>query len=474
VRAAKTSIVVVAVAGLALSTIAIAGALITGASGQVIWLTAPPASVAVNAKEDATSAFAFDERQNVTLSSAVAVDAVDPGAYTMLPTGSSTIPAGTQVDSHLIHNDLPTGATARHNGSVSFPSDIIGVIAATNHLAASDRTLGAPGTTYAGSRQYRGLEMNASGTLDKFTISADRRTLSFVLNTSTVIDDLRVVTRHVDSLSVAISDAPDPVTAGNDVLYTLVVTNTGYSTVADAHVVDTFSSAATFTSATAANGCTGTVVVDCALGAIPPGSTGIAKVVVTSPSTVPEGGTIQDTAIGSPGENFATTEVTTVETPESGVSKGYVAPGGSIDTTGDQPALLTLPPTGDGAAVLITQGPGTFCDGLCAGPATTIGEFAGYDDPNHPIHLMLTYTFPDSPTSLTDAVTSFNGRIYKNDDPDHPDVGVPVPACTTPGSGVAVPHPCVDGHTITQPSPNSFVVTFDVLYLSGDPKFALR
>ena len=88
--------------------------------------------------------------------------------------------------------------------------------------------------------------------------------------------------------------------------------------------------------------------------------------------------------------------------------------------------------------------------------------------------LDLTYNFPDSPTSLTDAATAFGSTIYKNDNPGTPNVGAPVPFCTTLGAGMANPHPCVDGRTITQPTPNTFVVTFKILYISGDPKFARR
>ena len=136
--------------------------------------------------------------------------------------------------------------------------------------------------------------------------------------------------------------------------------------------------------------------------------------------------------------------------------------------------MVQLPDTGDGAPIRLTQGPGSFCDGPCSGIATDISSFPGYDDPDHPIRVTLTYAFPASPTSLTDAATAFGSTIYKNDDPSHPDVGVVVPTCAAPGSGVAIPHPCVDGHTISQPSPNSFVVTFDIVYLSGDPRMAHR
>ena len=360
-------------------------------------------------------------------------------------------------------------------GSVTFATSILGVAASTNKLAASDN-LGAPGTLYAGTTQFRGLEssgIEGASFSDKITISADRKTLNFDFGTYK-LDEVRVLTEPNTNLVTAISDSPDPVTAGNDVQYTLTVTNQGAVGVPDAHVLDTLPAGTTLVSTTAPLGCTGTAPVDCDLGALAVGDSTQAKLVVTSPGAVPEGGTITDSAVATPGTNPSSSELTTVEAPVDGVSKGFVSPGGSLGISGDDPATLTLPGTGDGAPVVITQGAGTFCDGPCTGTATTISPFAGYSDPNHPILIHLEYTFPDSPTSLTDAATAFGSTIYKNTDPDTPDVGSPVPFCSAPGGGIAVPHPCVDAHTITQPSPNSFVVTFDVLYLSGDPKFALR
>lgn len=474
-RVAKPSIVVSAVVALAFSTIAVAGALITGAGGQVIWLSSAPSSVAVGAQEDATSAIAFDERQATTLTSRVLVDAVDPGTYSTFPNGSRNVAAGTQVDSHMIHSDVPPGIpTTRRTGTVSFPTDILGVIGSTARLGASDAALGAPGTTYAGTVKYRGLEQDGTLSPDKFTISADRRSLSFDVRTISVIDEIRVITRHTDVLTTAIFDTPDPVTAGNDVQYTLIVTNAGYTAVSNAHVVDTLPAGTTLVSTSAPGVCTGTTTINCGLGAIPVGGSAVAKIVVTSPSVVPSGGTMTTSAIASPGANVATSETTTVEAPTPDESKGFVSPGGSIETGGDNPAQVTLPDTGDGAPILLTQGPGSFCDGPCSGPATDISSFPGYDDPNHPIHLTLTYTFPDSPTSLTDAATAFNSTIYKNDDPSHPDVGEIVQLCAVQGDGVANPRPCVDGNTITQPTPNSFVVTFEIVYLSGDPRAARK
>ena len=181
-----------------------------------------------------------------------------------------------------------------------------------------------------------------------------------------------------------------------------------------------------------------------------------------------------NTAVASPGSNTAGTQVTTVEAPQDGVSKGFVSPGGSLTISGDDPATLTLPDTGNGAPVNITQGDGTFCDGPCSGTATTISEFGGYSDPNQPISLDLTYNFPDSPTSLTDAATAFGSTIYKNDDPLNPNVGTPVPFCASRAPGWRTRTPASTAARSPSRRPNTFVVTFKILYISGDPKFARR
>jgi uncharacterized repeat protein (TIGR01451 family) len=475
-RSSKAILAALAVGVLVASTIVVAGANITATGGAVINLATPPPSVKLNALENATKVNTFDEAQGKTLTAAIAVDGVNPGTYSTFPSGTAKIPVGTVVDSHLIHSDIPSrNYTSRRIGTVTFADDILGVVASTAKLAASD-SLGATGTLYAGTTQWRGLESSENGWAtggDKYTISADRRTLSFDIQTL-VMDEIRVITKHKTTLVTSITDSPDPVTAGNDVLYTLTVTNVGTTAVANAHVVDTLPAGATLVTGSAPGGCSGTGPVDCTLGALAVGASAQATLVVTSPATVPVGGTITNSAAATPGVNAPATQVTTVEAPTDGVTKGYVLPGGSLTIPGDNPATLSLPETGNGAPVVITQGEGTFCNGPCEGPFTDIAPFEGYSDPNNPISLELTYNFPDSATSLTDAATAYGATIYKNVDPDNPGLGSTVPFCTTTGAGIAVPAPCVDGRTITQVSPNSFEVTFTILYLSGDPKFARR
>jgi uncharacterized repeat protein (TIGR01451 family) len=467
-RLSKRAAALVAAVVLVVSGVAVAGALITSSTGQLVKLTAPPPDVRLDRLQNATSAVAFDERQGTTLAAPLKVDYLNPGTVSTFTSGNTQIPAGTVVDSHLIHSDPPSrNYTARRKGSVTFSDEILGVIATTSRLAGSDAVVGAPGTLYSGSLLLRGLESIE----DKFTISADRRTVSFDVTTTIVMDEIRVLTRAQTNLTTTITDTPDPVTAGNDVLYTLTVTNDGTAPVANVHVVDTLPLGTTLVTTDAPGGCTGTGPVDCTLGALAVGASAEAKLVVTVPDTP---GEITNTAVATPGTNPGASEPTTVEAPEDGVTKGFVSPGGSLTTGGADPATLSLPDTGDGAAVIITQGEGTFCDGPCTGTATTINDFDGYEDPSNPIRVRLQFDFPDSETSLPDAADAYAADIYKNTDPENPTDGSLVPFCDILGAGVAIPSPCIDARSITQPEPNSFVVTFDILYLSGDPKFARR
>jgi uncharacterized repeat protein (TIGR01451 family) len=584
VRKKKSLFVLLAGVALLVSTVTVAGALITSTSGVVTKLNSPPASVKLGALESATQVYAFDERQNVTLTSAVAVDATSPGTYSTFPSGNATLPVGSVVDSHLLHSDIPRrNFTARRQGSVTFNADIVGVIAATNRLASSDTQLGAPGTQYAGTTSWRGLESgneNGSYFSDKFTISSDKRTLTFEMQTY-VMDEIRVVTKHKNPLVTSITDSPDPVqaggnvtytvtvsnptgtaatgvqvrdafpgatlvsataaggctgaaspvtctlgtiaanssasativvtspasagtltntatqppsgpdsvsasttvvspvlatsiahsptnvTQGNDVKYTLTVTNNGIAPVSDAHVVDTLPAGTTLKSGPAS--CTGTTTVDCALGALTVGQQASVDLIVTLPTI----GTASSSAVASPGTNTAATDDTTVEAPQDGVTKGWVEPGGSLTIPGHDPSTVELPNTGDGAPVEITQGAGTFCAGPCTGTTTTVNPFPGYDDPANPIVWTMTYTFnpgdPEStPDSLTAAAAAYNSTIYKHLDTDPPNVGTVIPDCP-PTPRVAADYACLSGRAITQPTPNHFVVSFTILYLSGDP-----
>ncbi len=169
---------------------------VTGAS-----LIAPPASIVPNtaAIENNTLASVFNELQNVTLLQTVGVDATTSGFFNSVASLTpGSIAAGTLVSSHYLHADpVGSGGTVfTYRGTVTFDADILGV-AARNAQILDTTVLGVPGTVYPTSGTVNGLDYG-DGTLDSFTISGDRRTLSFVLQAWAGADALRVITAGTD------------------------------------------------------------------------------------------------------------------------------------------------------------------------------------------------------------------------------------------------------------------------------------
>ncbi len=173
-----------------------ADALITSTSGQVSWIS-PPASVVENQSQDPTKVLAFDEQQGLTLGANLRVDIIAAGTYDQATDlVAANVLAGTKVDSHLLHSDVPTGGNIFRSGQVTFGGAIVGVIVTRAKLAGSD-FLGAPGTVYPGLVPNRELEFGTgSGLAADIVVLPDLHTIQFNLGTSGAVDDIRVVTRH--------------------------------------------------------------------------------------------------------------------------------------------------------------------------------------------------------------------------------------------------------------------------------------
>lgn len=176
-----------------------ANASIIGTSGDVS-LIPQPASVQLGALASDTEIFGFDEVQHYTLSTDVYVNGVSPGLYTGtgMP-GTEYIGAGTTVNSYLFHADS-LSAAASFFGSVTFDSDILGIIFERNELNQSDSVLGLAGTLYpAGDVQSDFREFEGGGPCGTFvydcaTIGVDSRTLTLALGTTAYLDEIRVIT----------------------------------------------------------------------------------------------------------------------------------------------------------------------------------------------------------------------------------------------------------------------------------------
>jgi hypothetical protein len=172
------------------TSVAITTRYVVGTSGQVE-LVSPPPSVELAALESSTRARVFPERIGVALDSAVSVNITASGlvdSVTALTPG--VISPGQQVDSFYIHTDPVGGSFAVFEGSVTFGTEILGVIILNAELNASHATLGATGTLYPSD-----AKLELSSTEDTLLVSADRRTLTFRVQSGVAIDAIRVVTK---------------------------------------------------------------------------------------------------------------------------------------------------------------------------------------------------------------------------------------------------------------------------------------
>ncbi|MBI3457071.1 MAG: DUF11 domain-containing protein, partial [Candidatus Rokubacteria bacterium] len=144
-------------------------------------------------------------------------------------------------------------------------------------------------------------------------------------------------------LSIALTDAPDPVFAGSTLTYTITVTNNGPQSASGVTVTDPLPTGATFVSAGSAQGsCAGTTTITCALGVLARGARATVTLVVTP--TV--GGAFSNTvsvagneADPNPADNAATA-VTTVIVPNPVPVVSTLSP--SATAAGSAPFTLTV------------------------------------------------------------------------------------------------------------------------------------
>jgi uncharacterized repeat protein (TIGR01451 family) len=125
------------------------------------------------------------------------------------------------------------------------------------------------------------------------------------------------VTCPVIDLAITKSDSPDPVVVGNQLTYTLVVTNNGPDPATNAVVTDSLPSEVTFVSATSSQGtCSGSNPVTCQLGTMPVGAT-VTIVIVVKANVA---GKITNTAVvaGAEAESTTANNTATADTVVNG------------------------------------------------------------------------------------------------------------------------------------------------------------
>jgi uncharacterized repeat protein (TIGR01451 family)/uncharacterized repeat protein (TIGR02543 family) len=158
-------------------------------------------------------------------------------------------------------------------------------------------------------------------------------------------------------LALTKTDAPDPVLAGQNLTYTLTVTNNGPSTAANAVLDDTIQAPTTFQSLTAPAGWTCTTpavgstgMVHCSTASLAASATASFTLVVKVPGS----------AAGTTLSNTATTFSATADPNAANNSATATTP----VTSQKQALTLTVMVAGQGGTVTITP-PGTTCQGTC-------------------------------------------------------------------------------------------------------------
>jgi uncharacterized repeat protein (TIGR01451 family) len=153
---------------------------------------------------------------------------------------------------------------------------------------------------------------------------------------------LRLTSLSLADMSIAILGSPSSVIIGNNVTYTITVTNNGPNSATNAIVIDALPTGAIYVSATPNQGsCSGTSTVACNLGTI----NNSAQATVTLVLAPTLGGTLSNTAIvtsdltdNTPADNTATAASITVNNPVPAISS--ISP--SSATAGGTAFTLTV------------------------------------------------------------------------------------------------------------------------------------
>ncbi len=155
-------------------------------SENQITFPSPPADVRLGAHEDDANVFVFHE-SDFTVSGGFAVDHAAVGLVDAVAELATTaLVDGQQASSYHVHLDSVGSGGADVTASITFSTEILGVLVRDASLTSTNSSLGAPGTMYG---PDGGLELSP----DSFEISADRRTLTLRMNVSIGVDRLRVI-----------------------------------------------------------------------------------------------------------------------------------------------------------------------------------------------------------------------------------------------------------------------------------------
>jgi uncharacterized repeat protein (TIGR01451 family) len=249
-------------------------------------------------------------------------------------------------------------------------------------------TLGALAAGASGTVRIVVTPTVAGAITNRTGVRADQFDPSGANNLATAVTTVLPPPLSEADLSIAVADAPDPVVAGNDLTYTLTVTNNGPAAATGVTGSDALPAGVTFKSTSSSQGsCEGTgSSVTCTLGALAPSATATVQIVVT-PTVV---GAITNTVSVRADQpdpstaNNVATAVTTVLPPASGADLAIttVTVPRLVFVGEDLSYILTVTNHGPDAATgvtvvdtlspLVTFNLATASQGFCEGTGSSV------------------------------------------------------------------------------------------------------
>src|SRR5689334_11812563 len=260
-------------------------------------VTCTRASLGVTAAPDITIVVKVDPAQTANLSNSATVTSATSDPDNTNNTGTAASTVNTSADLSLVKTDSPDPVTAGNNLTYTLsvsnagPSNAAS-LSVTDTLPSGTSFVSASGTGWSCSGTATVTCTRASLAVTSapditLVVKVDPAQTANLSNSATVTSatadpdntnntgtQATTVNTSAD-LSLVKTDSPDPVTAGNNLTYTLKVSNAGPSNAATVSVADTLPTGETFVSATGTGWtCAGTSTVTCtrssaAVGAAP-------------------------------------------------------------------------------------------------------------------------------------------------------------------------------------------------------------
>jgi len=182
------------------------GVIASSGSAELVTM---PASLSLDSFQSDTRIRVISERRGYLLANALAMDISTPGTVsTAEALTPSTLPQGTVLNSSIVHFD-PLILPGQRSASMTFDTDVLGVILTSTNLDVADAVLALPWVAQPAGLATRGLELAGAGEQDSLTLSPDRRTLQVSLGVASGMDGMRVLTAAL-SAPCSVTGVDDP------------------------------------------------------------------------------------------------------------------------------------------------------------------------------------------------------------------------------------------------------------------------